>query len=221
MEDMNGKGLSGPCMVEDLVAIEKEIAVVVARNEKGAVQAFDPVEMEFHPTANLVEFLSCPAVLTTAQVRTAIELSKQIIEAFDICGLLAVELFLNKEGKILVNEVAPRPHNSGHHTIDSALTSQYEQHLRGILNLPLGSTKITSPSIMVNLLGHPDHTGPVHYEGLAECLAMEGVKIHIYGKVITKPFRKMGHVTVIANTLEEARTKAKKVQNLLKSVSRE
>ena len=221
MEDMNSKGLTGPCMVEDLVAIEKEIAVVVARNENGAIQAFEPVEMEFHPTANLVEFLSCPAVLTATQATTAIELSKQIIEAFDICGLLAIELFLNKEGKIVVNEVAPRPHNSGHHTIDSALTSQYEQHLRGILNLPLGSTKITSPSIMVNLLGHPDHTGPVHYEGLAECLAIAGVKIHIYGKAITKPFRKMGHVTVVANTLEEARTKAKKVQNLLKSISRE
>ena len=218
-EDVQNKLLDGPCMVEDLVAIEKEIAVVVARNEKGEISAFDPVEMEFHPTANLVEFLSCPAVLTAAQAATAIELSKKIIEAFDICGLLAVELFLNKAGEIIVNEVAPRPHNSGHHTIDSAITSQYEQHLRGILNLPLGSTKMTSPSIMVNLLGHPDHTGPVYYEGLSECLAIEGVKVHIYGKEITKPFRKMGHVTVIADTLSEARAKAKKVQQLLKSIS--
>lgn len=219
-EDLTSKLLDGPCMVEDLVAIEKEIAVVVARNEKGEIRSFDPVEMEFHPTANLVEFLSCPALLTADQSKTAIELSKQIIEAFDICGLLAVELFLNKTGDIIVNEVAPRPHNSGHHTIDSALTSQYEQHLRGILNLPLGSTKLTSPSIMVNLLGHPDHTGPVHYQGLEECLAMEGVKIHIYGKAITKPFRKMGHVTVVADTLKEARIKAKKVQHLLKSISK-
>ena len=220
MEDVNSKLLAGPCMVEDLVAIEKEIAVVVARNEKGEIRAFDPVEMEFHPTANLVEFLSCPAILTSAQATRCIELSKQIIEAFDICGLLAVELFLNKSGEIIVNEVAPRPHNSGHHTIDSALTSQYEQHLRGILNLPLGSTKMTSPSIMVNLLGHPDHTGPVYYEGLAECLAIEGVKIHIYGKSITKPFRKMGHVTVVADTLPEARKKAQKVQKLLKSITK-
>ncbi len=218
-EDLSSKLLEGPSMVEDLVAIEKEIAVVVARNENGEIKAFDPVEMEFHPTANLVEFLSCPAVLTSTQETTAIELSKKIIEAFDICGLLAVELFLNKAGAIIVNEVAPRPHNSGHHTIDSAITSQYEQHLRGILNLPLGSTKMTSPSIMVNLLGHPDHTGPVYYEGLSECLAIEGVKVHIYGKAITKPFRKMGHVTVIADTLADARKKAKKVQALLKAIT--
>ena len=219
MEEVEKKLLAGPCMVEDLVDIDQELAVVVARNEKGEVKAFDPVAMEFHPTANLVEFLSCPAAISAEEASEVTTLAIQIIKAFDICGLLAVEFFLNKAGNILVNEVAPRPHNSGHHTIDSAITSQYEQHLRGILNFPLGSTQMTSPSIMVNLLGQEGHTGPVYYEGLTECLAIEGVKVHIYGKAITKPFRKMGHVTVVADTLEAARKKAKEVQKKLRVIS--
>lgn len=207
--------LDGACMIEDLVDMEKEIAVVVAQNERGEISAFDPVEMEFNPIANLVEFLICPSNITPEQATTCTELATKVIRAFNICGLLAVELFLDKEGNILVNEVAPRPHNSGHHTIDSAITSQYEQHLRGVLNLPLGNTKMTSPSVMVNLLGADGYTGKAVYEGLAECLAIEGVKIHIYGKEITKPFRKMGHATIIAETIEAAKEKARKVQNTL------
>ena len=213
--DLTEKLLDGACMIEDLVEMEKEIAVVVARNEKGEIATFDPVEMEFNPIANLVEFLICPSTITSAQAATCTNLAKQVIEAFDICGLLAVELFLDKKGNILVNEVAPRPHNSGHHTIDSAITSQYEQHLRGILNLPLGSTKMTSPSVMVNLLGAADYTGEAHYEGLSECMAIAGVKIHLYGKKMTKPFRKMGHATIIADTIAEAKEKAKQVQQTL------
>lgn len=213
--DLTEKLLDGACMIEDLVEMEKEIAVVVARNEKGEIKAFDPVEMEFNPIANLVEFLICPSNITDEQAKICTDLSIQVIEAYNVCGLLAVELFLDKQGNILVNEVAPRPHNSGHHTIDSAITSQYEQHLRGILNLPLGSTKMTSPSVMVNLLGAEGFTGKAHYEGLEECLAMEGVKIHIYGKEITKPFRKMGHATIIAPTIEEAKVIARRVQSIL------
>ena len=213
--DLTDKLLAGACMIEDLVDMEKEIAVVVAKNEKGEIAVFDPVEMEFNPIANLVEFLICPSNITQKQATTCTNLAKQVIEAYDICGLLAVELFLDKTGNILVNEVAPRPHNSGHHTIDSAITSQYEQHLRGILNLPLGSTQMTSPSVMVNLLGADGFTGDAHYEGLAECLAIEGVKIHLYGKKMTKPFRKMGHATIIAPTIEEAKEKARQVQSTL------
>jgi len=213
--DLTEKLLDGACMIEDLVDMEKEIAVVVARNESGEMAVFDPVEMEFNPIANLVEFLICPSTITEEQATTCTNLAKQVIEAFDICGLLAVELFLDKAGNILVNEVAPRPHNSGHHTIDSAITSQYEQHLRGVLNMPLGSTKMTSPSVMVNLLGAAGYTGDAHYEGLKECLAIEGVKIHLYGKAMTKPFRKMGHATVIADTIEEAKEKARQVQATL------
>ncbi len=219
--DVTEKLLEGPSMVEEMVDIEKELAVIVARNERGEVKAFDPVEMEFNPVANLVEFLICPAAITSQQAEELTQLAKKIITAFDICGLLAVEFFLNKSGEILVNEVAPRPHNSGHHTIDSAITSQYEQHLRGILNLPLGSTKAVQPAVMVNLLGHPDFTGPVHYDGLEECLQLEGVKVHIYGKAMTKPYRKMGHVTVVADSIEEAKSKARMVKDTLKVVSKE
>ncbi len=206
-------------VVEDLVDIQVEIAVVVARNERGEVKAFPAVEMEFNPVANLVEFLVCPADLDPAIEQAAEKLAMDTIAAFGICGLLAVELFLTKDNRLLINEVAPRPHNSGHHTIDSCYTSQFEQHLRGILDLPLGSTKMKTASVMVNLLGEPGHSGPVRYEGFEEAVAMEGVKIHLYGKADTKPYRKMGHVTVLAETLEAAKAKARKVQGLIKVVS--
>jgi 5-(carboxyamino)imidazole ribonucleotide synthase len=208
-----------PSMVEEMVDIEVEIAVVVARNENGEVKAFPPVAMEFNPIANLVEFLVCPAGLDEKIAQQAEALAVKTINAYNICGLLAVELFLGKNGELLINEVAPRPHNSGHHTIDSCYTSQYEQHLRGILNLPLGSTKMKTASVMVNLLGEPGFTGPVNYEGLEDCLKMEGVKIHLYGKAVTKPYRKMGHVTVLDADLDNAKSKARRVKEILKVVS--
>lgn len=206
------KIMDAPSIIEPLVAIDKEIAVVVAQNENGDIQAFPPVEMEFHPTANLVEFLSCPANLTARQTADAKSLAESVIKAFGICGLLAVELFLTTDGEWLINEVAPRPHNSGHHTIDSCTTSQFQQHLRAILNLPLGSTKMNAPSVMINLLGAEGHTGPTIYEGIEKCMAVEGAKFHLYGKTITKPFRKMGHATILDADLDEARKKAKFIQ---------
>lgn len=196
--------------------IEKEIAVLAARNESGEVVAYPAVEMAFNPVANLVEFLFCPANLSAEIAQEAEALAKATIEAYDICGLLAVELFLTKDGELLINEVAPRTHNSGHHTINSCVTSQFEQQLLAILNLPLGSTKITSPSVMVNLLGEPGFEGPAVYEGIAECLRIPGAKIHLYGKAITKPFRKMGHVTVVAEDLEEAKRRAVELKKKLK-----
>ncbi len=217
--DLEEKLLPGACLIETLVDIDKELAVIVARNERGQVQTFPTVEMEFNPQANLVEFLSCPARISEAVAAEAERLAVAAIEAFDICGLLAVELFLTRDGRLLINEVAPRPHNSGHHTIDSCYTSQFEQHLRGILNLPLGSTRLKSPSIMVNLLGAPGHTGTARYQGLESCLAIEGVNIHLYGKTMTKPFRKMGHATVLDEGLDTAREKARSVQSLLQIVS--
>ncbi|NET36293.1 MAG: 5-(carboxyamino)imidazole ribonucleotide synthase, partial [Cyanothece sp. SIO1E1] len=195
-ESLN-KLLPGPSLIEELVDIEKELSVVAARNESGEVATFPLVEMEFNEEANLVEFLLCPARVADEVATEADELARKVIEAFDICGLLAVELFWTKTGEILVNEVAPRPHNSGHHTIESCLTSQFQQHLRGVLNLPLGSTQATSPAVMLNLLGEPGHTGPAHYQGFEDCLAIDGVYIHLYGKEITKPFRKMGHITIL------------------------
>ncbi len=213
------KIMDTPSMVEDLVDIDKELAVIVARNEAGQVISYPVVDMEFNPDANLVEWLVCPAEITEEIAQKADQLAKEVIEAFDCCGLLAVELFLTKSQEILVNEVAPRPHNSGHHTIDSCYTSQFEQHVRAVLNMPLGSTKMKCPSIMVNLLGAPEHTGHASYEGLDECLAMEGVNLHLYGKTTTKPFRKMGHATVVADDLATAKSQARKVKDIFRIVA--
>jgi 5-(carboxyamino)imidazole ribonucleotide synthase len=206
-----GKLLEGSAIVEDMVDIAKEIAVIVCRNEKGDTVVYPSVEMEFHPTANLVEFLSCPADISPLVEAEAEELATRVIEAFDICGLLAVEMFLTKDNRLLVNEVAPRPHNSGHHTINSSVTSQFEQHLRGVLNLPLGSTRTIAPSVMLNILGAEGHTGETTFAGIEEAMAIEGVYVHLYGKKTTKPFRKMGHTTVVADTLAEAKRKARLV----------
>lgn len=211
--DLQTKLLSGACVVEELVDIQKELAVIVARNQNGEIVAFPTVEMDFNAEANLVEFLVCPAQVNSTIAQAAENLAKAVIKAFDICGLLAVELFLTKDNQLLINEVAPRPHNSGHHTIDSCYTSQFEQHLRAILNLPLGSTKIKSPAVMVNLLGEPGYSGAILYQGLKECLAMAGVNVHLYGKATTKPFRKMGHVTVLGETVAAAKESAKSAGN--------
>ena len=203
-------------VVEEKVDIEKEIAVIVARNHAGEIKAYPVVEMLFDTKANLVDLLICPSAITNEQQKKAIKYASQIIELLKMEGLLAVEFFVNIKGQVIVNEIAPRPHNSGHHTIESVVTSQYEQHLRAILNLPLGSTKLKTPSVMLNILGGEGYEGPVLYEGLNECLAIEGVKIHLYGKQITKPFRKMGHVTVLASTVASALQKAEKVKQLVK-----
>jgi len=214
--DLESKLLTGPCLAEVLVPLQIELAIVAARNADGEIQVFPAVEMEFHPEANLVEFLLCPARVSSIIEAEAEALAERIIRAFGVCGLLAVEMFLTPDGDLLVNEVAPRPHNSGHHTIDSAATSQYQQHLRGICNLPLGDTSQTMPAVMINLLGEPGYKGPVFYEGVADCLAMPGVYIHLYGKALTSPYRKMGHATITGATQEEAIQKARKVQHLLK-----
>jgi len=208
--------LNGPSMIEKKVDIDKEIAVIAARNSEGEVRCFPAVEMTFNDQTNLVEEIFCPANITLEQAKTAETLAIDIIEKLDMVGLLAIEFFIDKQGQILINEVAPRPHNSGHHTIDSVVTSQLEQLLRAILDLPLGSTELTSASVMLNLLGEPGYEGQVYYEGFADCLAIEGVKIHLYGKKSTRPSRKMGHVTVLSDSVESAQKKANKVKNILK-----
>jgi 5-(carboxyamino)imidazole ribonucleotide synthase len=175
--------------------------------------------MEFNPNANLVEKLTCPATLPAEVEKEAEDIAKKIITELNLYGILAVEMFVDKNKKVWVNEIAPRTHNSGHHTIESAITSQFEQQLRAIFNLPLGSTKLKLPAVMINLLGEPGFEGKVKYEGLTECMAIEGVKIHLYGKKITKPFRKMGHVTVLAPAIDEAKRKADFVKQKMKVVS--
>ena len=205
-----------PCVMERKVALKKEIAVIAARNENGEVKCFPSVEMDFHAGANMLDLLLFPAQIEAALEYKAAEIATALITKFNICGLLAVEFFVDEKNQLLINEVAPRPHNSGHQTIESSITSQYEQHLRGILNLPLGSTKIKMPSAMVNLLGAAGFEGDVYYEGMEKCLQKEGVKIHIYGKKKTKPFRKMGHVTVLHNDINHAKKTAEWVkQNLI------
>jgi len=210
------KLLPGASLAEELIPFEKELAVIVARNTNGDTKAFPAVEMEFHPTANLVEFLLSPAHINSELEQKAQQLAVRTIEAMNLYGVLAVEMFLTADGDILVNEVAPRPHNSGHHTIEANITSQYQQLLRSIFGLPLGSTALSTTSMMVNLLGEDGYTGEAIYEGLPECLAIEGVYVHLYGKKITKPFRKMGHVTIVDIDTAKAREKANFVKDNLK-----
>lgn len=205
-----------PSIVEEIVNFEKEIAVIVARNDRGEVETFPMVEMEFNPEANLVEFLISPSTYSFEVQQQAEELAKKIANDLQIVGLLAVEMFLTDSGEILVNELAPRPHNSGHHTIEGNYTSQFAQHLRAIFNLPLGNTEAISNAVMINLLGEPEYEGLAQYEGVEEVLAMQGVYIHLYGKKYTKPFRKMGHVCIVNADRELAISNARKVQQILK-----
>lgn len=210
------KAFTEPSLVEDLIPFEKELSVIVARNEDGKIRTFPCVEMEFNPEANLVEFLISPSTLNAEVLRKADQLAIKVAEDLKIIGILAVELFLTPDGDILVNEIAPRPHNSGHQSIEGNYTSQYEQMLRAIFNLPLGDTRTISNAVMINLLGEKGFEGPAEYEGLNEILDIDGVYIHLYGKKITKPFRKMGHVTILDNDRDKAIEKARFVQNTIK-----
>jgi 5-(carboxyamino)imidazole ribonucleotide synthase len=203
-------------IVEPLVNFTKELSVVVARNESGEVKTFPVVEMDFNPDTNMVEFVVCPAEVSKEVVELADKIAIATIEAYDICGLLAVEMFLTEDNQILINEVAPRPHNSGHHTIDACVTSQFQQHLRGIMNLPLGNTEVKMPSVMVNLLGADGYTGVAVYENMDKCMAVEGAKFHLYGKKMTKPFRKMGHATILNRDIEKAKAGGRFVMETLK-----
>lgn len=206
-------------ILEEHIPFDKEIAVIVARNESGEIKAYPAVECEFNPTANLVEFLFAPANISNQLETEAQKIAKNIIERLNMIGILAVEFFVTQTGDLLVNEIAPRPHNSGHHTIECNVTSQFEQHYRSILNLPLGSTEIVQPGAMINLLGEPGYSGPVKYNGLSESMKISGVHPHLYGKSITKPFRKMGHVTITGSNLEEVFKKTRTVQKLIKVIA--
>lgn len=217
-EDLS-KAFNAPGLLEELVDFDKEIAVIVARTEKGEMRTFPAVEMVFHPVQNLVEYLFAPARVSEDIALDAENIARRIIEKLDMTGLLAVEMFVTKEGEVLVNEVAPRPHNSGHQTIEANMTSQYEQHLRSILGLPLGDTSTILPSAMVNLLGEPGYEGEAKYEGFEEVTALSGVHVHLYGKRITKPFRKMGHVTIVDKDVDSLKKKAEFVKQTLKVIA--
>jgi 5-(carboxyamino)imidazole ribonucleotide synthase len=215
-EDNNAQLLDESCLVEDLVNLKLEIAIIAARNENGEITCYDAVAMDFFAEANMLDLLLYPVEIDKKIIDKAKEIASTLIEKLNISGLLAVEFFIDQHDNLFINEIAPRPHNSGHQTIESSETSQYEQHLRGILNLPLGSTKVIIPSAMVNLIGAPGFTGDVYYENIEKCMAVEGVHVHIYGKKQTRPFRKMGHVTVTNSSLEEAKKIAQWVKQTLK-----
>jgi 5-(carboxyamino)imidazole ribonucleotide synthase len=208
-----------PSLVERWIDFEKEIGIIVARSESGEVKTFPMVEMEFNPQANLVEFLIQPSTLSFEVQQDAARIATKIAEDLKIIGLLAVEMFLDKHGKILVNELAPRPHNSGHQTIEGNTVSQFEQHLRAIFNQPLGDTSCLNNAIMVNILGEAGYEGPAVYKGIEKILKQHGVYVHLYGKALTKPFRKMGHVTIVDADREKAIEKAKFVKDTLKVIS--
>lgn len=207
------KAFDAPSVIEAAVDLDKELSVIVARNEKGEVKHFPLVEMEFNPKANMVEFLFSPAEVSEAIETEAYELARKVIEKLDMVGILAVEMFLDKKGNLMVNEIAPRAHNSGHQSIEGNFTSQFAQHLRSILNLPLGKTDIIMPSVMVNLLGEENAKGEATYNGMEALLSEAGVYPHLYGKAMVKPFRKMGHVTIINPSLEEAKKIARRIKS--------
>jgi 5-(carboxyamino)imidazole ribonucleotide synthase len=213
------KAFDAPSVIEKAIDIDREISVIVAANGKGEIKAFPLVDMVFHPEANLVEFLSSPSALDDKLQREATDLALRIAQLTGIRGLLAVEMFADKYGQILVNELAPRPHNSGHQSIEGNCVSQFEQHLRAILGWPLGNTAVIQPSVMLNLLGEPGFEGPAVYSGLEEIIAVSGVYVHLYGKKFTRPYRKMGHITVTGDSVAEAMEKAQKVKNTIRVIS--
>lgn len=213
-EDL-ARAFSEASVVEELIPFEKELSVIVARNESGDIVSYPAVECEFND-ANLVEFLFAPANISTEIEQKARQLAERVIQELDMVGLLAVELFLTSENELLVNEIAPRPHNSGHHTIECSECSQFQQHLRTVLNLPLGSTDAISAGAMLNLTGEDGFTGAVLYENYGELLKQKGVHLHLYGKATTKPNRKMGHITITGSDLTEVFSRVEAIRGLFR-----
>jgi 5-(carboxyamino)imidazole ribonucleotide synthase len=208
-----------PCLIEDMIPFKNELAVIVVRSVCGEVKTYPVVEMEFHPEANQVEYVICPARIDEKVAQKAQEIALKVSEVFNHVGLLAVEMFQTNDDEILVNEVAPRPHNSGHYSIEASYTSQFENHLRAILDLPLGNTASKVAGIMVNLVGEEGFSGPVVYKNISNIMAIDGVTPHIYGKRETRPFRKMGHVTIVNEDMDEARRIAEVVKKRIQVIS--
>ena len=219
IEDLN-RLPNEECITEELIPFKNELAVIVARNEDGETKTYPVVEMEFHPEANQVEYVICPARIDSEIAKKAREVALKVVNDLDFIGLLAVEMFQTKEDEILVNEVAPRPHNSGHYSIEASYTNQFEQHLRSVLNLPLGSTTSKVAGIMVNLVGEEGFSGQVIYQNIEKIIKIEGVTPHIYGKKETRPFRKMGHVTIVNSDIDVARKIAQKVKETIRVISK-
>ncbi len=207
-------------IIEDMVPFKKELATTIARNESGDIEIFPVVEMMFNETSNQVEFVICPAQISSEINEKAKEIALKVSESFKQVGLMAVEMFLTKDDEILVNEVAPRPHNSAHYSIEGCINSQFDQHINSILNLPLGCSKSNVYAIMANLVGDNGYHGEVLYDGVEDAMKIDNVKVHIYGKKQTKPNRKMGHITVLDTNLKEGLKKAQTVKKLIQIKSK-
>lgn len=208
-----------PSLLEKSVDLKMEFAVIVSGHKDGVYSTFPAVDMVFHPEANLVEFLSAPSTLPDIITLQAEEIAKKIAHKLNIRGILAIEFFLDVNDQIIVNEMAPRPHNSGHHTIQGNVVSQFEQHFRSIVGWAPGDTSTVKPAVMLNVLGEPGYSGAVKYVGLDEISSIPGVNVHLYGKKFTKPFRKMGHITVTANSTGEAMETAHRVKSIIKVIA--
>ncbi|MCL2800840.1 MAG: 5-(carboxyamino)imidazole ribonucleotide synthase [Treponema sp.] len=212
----NDKPMNAPSIFEDMIDIEKELAVMVARSTDGSIAVFPVTEMAFNPDHNICDTVIAPARIDEKTAEAAKEISVNVVKALDGVGIFGVELFLDKKGNVLINEVAPRPHNSGHYTMEACVTCQFEQHIRAITGLPLGDTTLIRPAVMLNLLGEDGSYGEVELQGYEEALKVPGMSLHLYGKTESRPVRKMGHFTVTADTLEEAIKKSEYVRSILK-----
>jgi 5-(carboxyamino)imidazole ribonucleotide synthase len=215
-EDANTKAIQAESFIEEMVDIDKELAIIVARNIEGEIKCYPVVEMLFDERVNICDSVMAPANISKEIEEKSIEVSIKAIQALDGVGIFGVELFLTKSGEVQVNEIAPRPHNSGHYTVEACATSQFEQIIRAVTNLPLGSTKLISPAVMINLLGEVGYEGEPFIEGIHDALEIPELSFHFYGKSFTKPFRKMGHVTVLDDDINEALNKANKAKQILK-----
>ncbi|MFZ4375081.1 MAG: 5-(carboxyamino)imidazole ribonucleotide synthase [Saprospiraceae bacterium] len=211
--------LDCPSIIEERINIKTEISIIVARSASGELLHYEPVEQHFNQAANLVSYLICPAELEKSTLSKMNEIASLIAIDLDLVGLLAIEFFLDTNNDIFVNEVAPRPHNSGHHTQNSCETSQFEQHLRAILDLPLGSTRQHSIGAMVNIIGEPGYAGKTNYIGIEECLKIDGVHLHLYGKLETRPFRKMGHINIADKDRKKVLENIEKIKSTLRVIS--
>lgn len=211
--------LDCPSIIEERINIKTEISILVARSASGELIHYEPVEQHFNQEANLVSFLICPAELDKGILSKMNEIASLIAIDLDLVGLLAIEFFLDENEDIFVNEVAPRPHNSGHHTQNSCETSQFEQHLRAILDLPLGSTRQHSIGAMVNIVGEPGYAGKTKYVGIEECMKIEGAHLHLYGKTETRPFRKMGHINIADKDRKKVLENIEKIKSTLRVIS--
>ena len=202
-------------VLEQFIVNAKEISVIVAIDQKGNTASYPAVEMEFDPDANLVKYLFCPAAISNNIASQAEALALKTVKAFGSAGLYAVEMFIDEAQTLFVNEVAPRTHNSGHHTIEACYTSQYEQLLRILMGFPLGSTKLIKPAAMINVLGDKSFSGPYKIKNYEKLLAMPGVYIHMYGKKTSKPMRKLGHVTILSDDERQLRMKVEAIMPLI------